>query len=192
MHPSIQDSFTRGFELHARVTLFGEGCRGSLTKSIDRKLGLWKDSMSGFQTYGASPLLLRMLPVARLRTKLTWQHTHTHTHDGQAWASRSCGRLTRRSTRPARSCIPSAGRWTSRPMAVRSCTIWRTTTWPWATWWVSTTPTPTSTRTASSRCSSLACSLARSLSLCLLRCVAHWFVMMTTFGRIRGGSTIRS
>lgn len=47
-----KDSFTRGFELHARVTMFGEGCRGSLTKSVDKKLGLWKESMAGFQTYG--------------------------------------------------------------------------------------------------------------------------------------------
>lgn len=47
-----KDSFTRGFELHARVTIFGEGCRGSLTKTLDKKMGLWKDSMTGFQTYG--------------------------------------------------------------------------------------------------------------------------------------------
>lgn len=47
-----KDTFTRGFELHARVTIFGEGCRGSLTKTLDKKLGLWKESMAGFQTYG--------------------------------------------------------------------------------------------------------------------------------------------
>lgn len=51
-----KDSFTRGFELHARVTMFGEGCRGSLTKSVDKKLGLWKESMAGFQTYGTACL----------------------------------------------------------------------------------------------------------------------------------------
>ena len=35
-----KDSFTRGMELHAKYTLFAEGARGSLTKSLLRKFAL--------------------------------------------------------------------------------------------------------------------------------------------------------
>jgi len=35
-----KDTFTRGFELHARLTIFAEGCRGSLTKSITERFKL--------------------------------------------------------------------------------------------------------------------------------------------------------
>lgn len=37
-------------EIHAKVTLFGEGCHGSLTKQLLTKLDLRKDCQ--FQTYG--------------------------------------------------------------------------------------------------------------------------------------------
>ncbi|KAJ1732919.1 hypothetical protein LPJ61_001814 [Coemansia biformis] len=43
-------TFTRGMELHGRVTLFAEGCHGSLTKGLIRRLGLREDGK--FQTYG--------------------------------------------------------------------------------------------------------------------------------------------
>ncbi|KAJ2775059.1 hypothetical protein IWQ56_000274 [Coemansia nantahalensis] len=43
-------TFTRGMELHGRVTLFAEGCHGSLTKGLIRRLGLRADGQ--FQTYG--------------------------------------------------------------------------------------------------------------------------------------------
>ena len=43
-------SFERGMEFHARVTLFAEGCHGSLTKQIIKKFDLRRDSQS--QTYG--------------------------------------------------------------------------------------------------------------------------------------------
>lgn len=45
-----KDSFQRGMEFHARVTLFAEGCHGSLTKQIIKKFDLRRDSQP--QTYG--------------------------------------------------------------------------------------------------------------------------------------------
>lgn len=42
-------SFERGMEFHARVTLFAEGCHGSLTKQVIRKFDLRRDSQP--QTY---------------------------------------------------------------------------------------------------------------------------------------------
>ena len=44
------DSFESGMEIHAKVTLFAEGCHGSLSKQIIEKYNLRKDSQ--FQTYG--------------------------------------------------------------------------------------------------------------------------------------------
>ncbi|MSP50805.1 MAG: electron transfer flavoprotein-ubiquinone oxidoreductase [Alphaproteobacteria bacterium] len=43
-------TFTRGVELRAKYTLFGEGCRGSLTKSLSRRFGL--DKGCDPQTFG--------------------------------------------------------------------------------------------------------------------------------------------
>ncbi|EWC46220.1 putative mitochondrial electron transfer flavoprotein-ubiquinone oxidoreductase [Drechslerella stenobrocha 248] len=43
-------SFERGMEFHARMTLFAEGCHGSLTKQLCRKFELRRDSEP--QTYG--------------------------------------------------------------------------------------------------------------------------------------------
>lgn len=43
-------SFERGMEFHARVTLFAEGCHGSLTKQVVKKYDLRRDSQP--QTYG--------------------------------------------------------------------------------------------------------------------------------------------
>ena len=43
-------SFERGMEFHARVTLFAEGCHGSLTKQVIKKFSLRRDSQP--QTYG--------------------------------------------------------------------------------------------------------------------------------------------
>lgn len=45
-----KDSFERGMEFHARVTLLGEGCHGSLTKQVTKKYDLRRDSQH--QTYG--------------------------------------------------------------------------------------------------------------------------------------------
>lgn len=45
-----KDSFERGMEFHARVTLLAEGCHGSLTKQVIKKFDLRRDSQP--QTYG--------------------------------------------------------------------------------------------------------------------------------------------
>lgn len=45
-----KDSFERGMEFHARVTMFGEGCHGSLSKQVINKFDLRKNSQH--QTYG--------------------------------------------------------------------------------------------------------------------------------------------
>lgn len=44
------DAYTPGMELHAKQTIFAEGCRGSLTKEIMQKFDLRKESDP--QTYG--------------------------------------------------------------------------------------------------------------------------------------------
>ena len=44
-----KDSFERGMEFHARVTLFGEGCHGSLSKQVINKFDLRRDAQP--QTY---------------------------------------------------------------------------------------------------------------------------------------------
>lgn len=45
-----KDSFERGMEFHARVTLLAEGCHGSLTKQVIKKYDLRRESQH--QTYG--------------------------------------------------------------------------------------------------------------------------------------------
>ncbi|EDW74727.1 uncharacterized protein Dwil_GK15743 [Drosophila willistoni] len=45
-----KDTFARGMELHAKTTIFAEGCRGHLTKQISQKFGLNVGSEP--QTYG--------------------------------------------------------------------------------------------------------------------------------------------
>lgn len=45
-----KDTFERGMEFHAKVTMFGEGCHGSLSKQVINKFDLRHDSQH--QTYG--------------------------------------------------------------------------------------------------------------------------------------------
>ncbi|KAF2016151.1 hypothetical protein BU24DRAFT_450740 [Aaosphaeria arxii CBS 175.79] len=45
-----KDSFERGMEFHAKVTLLAEGCHGSLSKQVIKKYDLRRDS--SHQTYG--------------------------------------------------------------------------------------------------------------------------------------------
>lgn len=47
---SVKDSFTRGIELHAKQTLFAEGCRGSCSEELMAKFDLRKGK--DVQTYG--------------------------------------------------------------------------------------------------------------------------------------------
>ncbi|KAK0617133.1 electron transfer flavoprotein-ubiquinone oxidoreductase-like protein [Immersiella caudata] len=45
-----KETFERGMEFHARITLFGEGCHGSLSKQVIKKFDLRSESQP--QTYG--------------------------------------------------------------------------------------------------------------------------------------------
>lgn len=47
---SPKDTFARGMELHAKTTIFAEGCRGHLSKQLQRKYAL--NATSQPQTYG--------------------------------------------------------------------------------------------------------------------------------------------
>lgn len=47
---SPKDNFERGMELHAKCTIFAEGCHGHLSKQIIKKFNLKQNSDS--QTYG--------------------------------------------------------------------------------------------------------------------------------------------
>ena len=46
----LQDSFERGMELHARCTIFAEGCRGHMSKQLIKNFDLARDS--GPMSYG--------------------------------------------------------------------------------------------------------------------------------------------
>ena len=46
----IQDQFERGMELHAKMTIFGEGCHGHLAKQLYKKFDL-RDGVAP-QSYG--------------------------------------------------------------------------------------------------------------------------------------------
>lgn len=47
---SPKETFERGMELHAKVTIFGEGCRGHLTKQLMNRFDL--NASNEPQTYG--------------------------------------------------------------------------------------------------------------------------------------------
>ena len=67
-----KDSYTPGVELHARQTLFAEGCRGSLTKTLFERFGL-RDGVDP-QTYGIGIKELWQVDEARHEQGLI---THT-------------------------------------------------------------------------------------------------------------------
>ncbi|GAQ92474.1 Electron transfer flavoprotein ubiquinone oxidoreductase [Klebsormidium nitens] len=48
---SRKDSFQRGMELRGRVTLFGEGCRGSLSETLMKRFGLREKAKADPQSY---------------------------------------------------------------------------------------------------------------------------------------------
>ena len=58
-------SFERGMEFHARITLFAEGCHGSLTKQVIRKYDLRSESQS--QTYGLGLKEVWEVPSSQFR-----------------------------------------------------------------------------------------------------------------------------
>lgn len=45
-----KETFERGMELHAKVTIFGEGCHGHLAKQLYKKFNLRENCQP--QTYG--------------------------------------------------------------------------------------------------------------------------------------------
>lgn len=61
--------FAPGMELHARVTVFAEGCRGSLTKTLEQKFDLRKDADP--QTYGIGIKELWEIPADKHQSGLT-------------------------------------------------------------------------------------------------------------------------
>ena len=58
-----KDSFTRGMELRARVTLFAEGCRGSCSESVMKKFNLREGK--DVQTYGLGLKEVWQIPQVR-------------------------------------------------------------------------------------------------------------------------------
>ncbi len=67
-----KDSFTRGMELKAKYTLFGEGARGSLSKQLIAKFALARDS--DVQKYGIGFKELWRIPKAQHKPGLV-QHS---------------------------------------------------------------------------------------------------------------------
>ncbi len=63
---SHKDSYQPGMELHGRYTLFGEGCRGSLTKQLEAKFDLRQNADP--QTYGIGIKELWQLDPAKHKT----------------------------------------------------------------------------------------------------------------------------
>ena len=63
-----KDSFERGMEFHARVTLLAEGCHGNLTKQVIRKFDLRRDSDP--QTYGLGLKEVWEIPPERFQKGL--------------------------------------------------------------------------------------------------------------------------
>jgi len=67
-----KDGYTPGIEIHAPVTIFAEGCRGSCTKQLIKKFELDKDCDP--QTYGIGLKELWKVPEGRCKPGLI-QHT---------------------------------------------------------------------------------------------------------------------
>jgi electron-transferring-flavoprotein dehydrogenase len=67
-----KDTFVEGIEIHARVTVLAEGCRGHLTKRLIREFGLNRESQP--QTYGIGMKELWRVEPGKSRPGLV-QHT---------------------------------------------------------------------------------------------------------------------
>lgn len=152
-----KSSFARGMELHARVTLFAEGCRGSLTKGLVDKFKL-RDA-NNFQTYGigikevrivlAKPLAASRCCVLTADTRFHYRRHHHHHH--RTCGGSSCGALIPPSISKDWCRTRSAGRWILKPTVARSSTTWKTAWCRSASSRPSTTRIPTCRPTASSR-----------------------------------------
>jgi len=77
-----KDSFERGMELHAKATLFGEGCRGSLSKELLAALSL--DEHCEPQTYGLGIKELWRVDPAKHKPG-TVEHTMGWPMDYKTW-----------------------------------------------------------------------------------------------------------
>ncbi|MCG3170343.1 MAG: Electron transfer flavoprotein-ubiquinone oxidoreductase [Pseudomonadales bacterium] len=80
-----KDSYTQGMELHAKYTLFAEGCRGHLGKQLIERFGL--DKGRGTQHYGIGIKELWEIPAARHRQGLVihsagWPLAQNGAHGG--------------------------------------------------------------------------------------------------------------
>ena len=64
---SLQGNFERGMELHAKVTLFGEGCHGHLAKTLYKTFNLRENCEP--QTYAIGLKEVRMLLRQKTGTK---------------------------------------------------------------------------------------------------------------------------
>eukprot|EP01096_Ripella_sp_DP13-Kostka_P012484 TRINITY_DN523_c0_g1_i1.p1 TRINITY_DN523_c0_g1~~TRINITY_DN523_c0_g1_i1.p1 ORF type:complete len:632 (-),score=246.12 TRINITY_DN523_c0_g1_i1:73-1842(-) len=92
-----KDSFAPGMELHARTTIFAEGCRGSLTKTLFDKFDLRKDSQP--QTYGLGLKELWRIDPAKHRPGFV-QHTLGWPVDSKTYAGSFMYHLTGDSGEP--------------------------------------------------------------------------------------------
>jgi electron-transferring-flavoprotein dehydrogenase len=79
---SPKDTFERGMELRAKATLFGEGCRGSLTKEVMAKFDLAAESEP--QTYGIGLKELWRIDPAKHKPG-TVEHTVGWPADNNTW-----------------------------------------------------------------------------------------------------------
>jgi len=77
-----KDSFEPGIELHARYTLFAEGCRGHISKQLIEHFGLREDADP--QTYGIGLKELWEIDPARHKTGTVW-HTAGWPMDTRTW-----------------------------------------------------------------------------------------------------------
>ena len=69
----VTEMFQAGMELHAKQTLFAEGCRGSLSKQLIRRFELDKHSQP--QTYGIGIKEIWEIPAEKSRTGLVMHST---------------------------------------------------------------------------------------------------------------------
>ena len=75
-----KDTFERGMEFHARATLFGEGCHGSLTKQVMNKFDLRSDCQP--QTYALGIKEVWEVDPAKFRSgEITHSMGHPLPHD---------------------------------------------------------------------------------------------------------------
>ena len=81
---SMKDTFTRGIELEAKCTLFGEGCRGSLSESLKAKYKLQEKAGASVQTYGLGIKEVWSVPESKHNPGEVW-HTAGYPFDSSTY-----------------------------------------------------------------------------------------------------------